>query len=662
MGGICHKLGQYVKAIELSHSAYALSQKAGDEHGCAGHLSAIGSSHRQLGELEQAWAHLTRALARSERIKDRLGVVTTMENLGNVCRGLERYDEAVMHLESALQMSREAGYQKAISTCLVDLAIVTFCKCEVKGASQAPPAALTGRAVSYLMEALEVAETTGEKPLIAAACSNVGRAFLLTFKDAAAAVPYLERASTIDNSLWAGLATDHERISFGSTSGHVVTARLLQKAYVDLGRHEEALVSAEFSRARSLEILMTRQRATSASAPAKAGSLALTIDAIRDVTASQGVAIVFFSQLTPVSLLVWVVSTTGVLTCRESRMNHNRRSITDLVEFTRRGIGASARSSFTPSHFPDDACNDRVLAPLSDDEDDASPPAELRDTLPEATITELLSQCYDLLIRPIATALQGSSDLLIIPDADLYALPFVALLDSASGKHLIERHTIRLAPSIGTLLLGSTASVTTHALVVGGPDYSGWVHSGTGKSLNQLPGATEEAHAIEKQLGTKFEDKVVLKCGPGATKDAAKEYMPSSEYIHFATHGSAHGIFLAGSSEADGTLTMADVAEMRLGARLVVLSACDSFRGELSADGLIGISRSFIAAGARAVIASLWKINDAATCVFMEQFYEHLLTGGCSTVKALQLTIIGLRGLKFDVLQWAAFNVFGSDS
>lgn len=72
-------------------------------------------------------------------------------------------------------------------------------------------------------------------------------------------------------------------------------------------------------------------------------------------------------------------------------------------------------------------------------------------------------------------------------------------------------------------------------------------------------------------------------------------------------------------------MTMEDVKNANLNTRLVVLSCCHSSQGEVKAEGVVGIARAFLGAGARSVLASLWKIDDAATLNFMEIFYKQLL-------------------------------------
>ena len=97
--------------------------------------------------------------------------------------------------------------------------------------------------------------------------------------------------------------------------------------------------------------------------------------------------------------------------------------------------------------------------------------------------------------------------------------------------------------------------------------------------------------------------------------------------------------------------------------RLVVLSACDSMVGKLSSDGMIGISRAFVAAGTSSLIASLWKVQDHATNVLMQRFYHHFLCAGPTqgdASTALQAAMVSmLRQGNFDVLSWAPFCVFG---
>ena len=97
-------------------------------------------------------------------------------------------------------------------------------------------------------------------------------------------------------------------------------------------------------------------------------------------------------------------------------------------------------------------------------------------------------------------------------------------------------------------------------------------------------------------------------------------------------------------------------------ARLVVLSCCHSGRGEVKSEGVVGIARAFLAAGARSVLVSLWAISDEATMEFMKSFYQHLKYGESTSV-ALHQAMKALRNSeKFCVVKnWAPFVLIGDD-
>jgi len=97
-------------------------------------------------------------------------------------------------------------------------------------------------------------------------------------------------------------------------------------------------------------------------------------------------------------------------------------------------------------------------------------------------------------------------------------------------------------------------------------------------------------------------------------------------------------------------------------ARQVVLSCCHSGRGEIKAEGVVGIARAFMGAGARSVLVSLWTIDDEATLEFMRSFYRHLVEGR-SASESLNLAMKSLRESdKYsDVKYWAPFVLIGDD-
>ena len=141
--------------------------------------------------------------------------------------------------------------------------------------------------------------------------------------------------------------------------------------------------------------------------------------------------------------------------------------------------------------------------------------------------------------------------------------------------------------------------------------------------------------------------------------------------VHIAAHGSAErGEILlspnSGSSkrpkEKDYLLTMTDVLDAKLEAKLVVLSCCQSGRGKIKAEGVVGIARAFLGAGARSVIASLWAINDDATLAFMSHFYKHLVKGQSASKSLHEAMKIMRESKEFSAVKyWAPFMLIGDD-
>jgi CHAT domain-containing protein len=188
--------------------------------------------------------------------------------------------------------------------------------------------------------------------------------------------------------------------------------------------------------------------------------------------------------------------------------------------------------------------------------------------------------------------------------------------------------------------------------------------SETRAGIARLPFTRREAQAI-LALSRQSESKVALDF------DAARASVTSAglgqyRYLHFATHGLINdknpelsGLAL---SLVDGYLRAMDVFNLKLPAELVVLSGCRTGLGkEVRGEGMIGMTRSFMYAGAARVMVSLWNINDRATAELMERFYRELLVKGQSPAAALRAAQIAIWKEKKwrEPYYWAAFVLQG---
>ena len=159
--------------------------------------------------------------------------------------------------------------------------------------------------------------------------------------------------------------------------------------------------------------------------------------------------------------------------------------------------------------------------------------------------------------------------------------------------------------------------------------------------------------------------------GQQATKQAVLEAMESVSLIHLAAHGDAERgeIALAPSfripngipREGLYLLTTSDISNVQVRAKLVVLSCCHSARGEIKAEGAVGIARAFLGSGARSVLVSLWALDDSATEQLMSHFYDHLVRGESASDSLHQaMTWMRCNGYP-EVKHWAPFVLIGDN-
>jgi CHAT domain-containing protein len=185
--------------------------------------------------------------------------------------------------------------------------------------------------------------------------------------------------------------------------------------------------------------------------------------------------------------------------------------------------------------------------------------------------------------------------------------------------------------------------------------------------LPPLPRAAAEATTVSRLLGG---GDASLLIGPDATRSAAikaseDRMLRRYRFLHFAVHASMEseqhilpGLILAKQPGDDGFLDTDDVSHLDLNADLVVLSACASGRGRIyNGEGVRGLTGSFLIAGARGVVCSLWKVNDDETARFMEAFYSRMKAGASPAQALLEQRRSAAR--RQSSPQWAAFILVG---
>lgn len=281
--------------------------------------------------------------------------------------------------------------------------------------------------------------------------------------------------------------------------------------------------------------------------------------------------------------------------------------------------------------------------------------------------TPSLTRLYDVLIRPVAPALTGGSQIVVVPDGVLHAVPFAALLRREDRRYLVEDRALAVTPSLTVFLAASAkhASPATDwntALVMGNPQTGALPRDGT----SDLPDSEAEAKEVAALYGTS-----TLLLGARATKTDFMHLAGEFDVVHFAGHAIANNarpelsrLLLAGDDETARSLFAGDIATKRFAAtRLVVLGACRTSAGRIRrGEGVFSLARPFLAAGVPTVVASLWDVDDRASHRLLVAFHRALRRGGdvAEALRQAQLELMGDRDPRLQPPSaWAGFIAIG---
>ena len=143
--------------------------------------------------------------------------------------------------------------------------------------------------------------------------------------------------------------------------------------------------------------------------------------------------------------------------------------------------------------------------------------------------------------------------------------------------------------------------------------------------------------------------------------------LAKARIAHFATHGILDDLRGLGSAIAltpagkdNGLLTAEEIFDLKLNTALVVISACNTGKGRITGDGVIGLSRSLMNAGVPSIVVSLWSVNDRSTTTLMTEFYRNLQQKKLDKARSLQKAMQSMIQNNYSPYDWAAFNLIGN--
>lgn len=296
------------------------------------------------------------------------------------------------------------------------------------------------------------------------------------------------------------------------------------------------------------------------------------------------------------------------------------------------------------------------------------------------------------ILRPIEASLRNVHTWIVVPDGALDYVPFAALevSDAGADAPVIVRHDLALTPAAWMLEAVTPRALARgerELLLVADPVYQAddprlaaarreaaalpptREATGAAGELQRLPFTAEEAAGIAAQFPKTGVDQLI---GVDATRERLLALDWSRyRFIHIAAHGLVDaqvpqlsalilGSYDAGGNRVDSAVRVADLSLRTLAADVAVFSACETALGkEVPSEGLVGISSTVLARGARAVVASLWPVSDEMGARLMTDFYRHLLHDSMSPAAALGASMrsVVAHDAAADPALWAAYQV-----
>ena len=641
LGTLYQSLAQYDKAKECLEKDLASRIRIGDKEGEASSYGNLGSLYESLGQYGKAKEYFEKALAIRIQIGDKVGEASSYGNLGSVSRSLGQYDKAKEYLEKALAIQIQIGDKKGEANSYGNLAVLYESLGEFVTAEYYGEKALSiTRDIEDLQKEFEILCVL---TIVKLDQYKVQEAF-----------DYLYLGLNKSESLRSFLRNNDDFKASSSDVRHF-PYRNLSAFFCFSGNPNHGLYVLELTRARALADLMSSQYSVGSQISADPQTWSGIENIMKEESNSCCLYISYYARY----LFFWVLKTSGII--------HFRRLTVDDKLVGAGPVGKLddffAKCFRSLGILGDQKCEDRSLNGVQS-------LAALR--LIEEDDEEIQNSEWDvslyckILIGPVADLLE-EPEIIVVPDRALNQVPFPALMDER-GRYLSETFRIRIVPSLTTLKLIQDSPADYHsqtgALIVGDPNVGTVYYKGKAMSWSRLPCAGNEAVMIGQLLG------VQPLLGQQATKQVVLGRLHSVSLIHFAAHGNAETGEIALSpvcppnripEEADYLLTMSDIAQVQLRAKLVVLSCCHSGSGQIRAEGVVGIARAFLGSGARSVLVALWAISDLATEQLMCRFYKHLVRGE-SASESLHQAMKWMRSNGFnEVCDWAPFMLIGDN-
>ncbi len=678
IGNVYKDLGKNQEALLYYNQALVLKQAVSDPNGEANTLIGIGNVYNKLGEQKTALAYYNRALPLKRIVSDPQGEAKILNNLGFVYADLGEIQKALNYYNQSLVIARAGGDYFDEANTLLNLSILK----EKEGNLQ--------ESLSDIESALKIIENLRTKII----SQDLRISYFATVQDyykfyinllmklhkqkpnqgfniKALEVSDRSRARSLIELLAESKAKIHTGIdpklleeeqniqaqidNFEKNSQEILINHHTPEKEAELKQQEINLIQ-EYNRIRNkIRITSPRYADLKYHQP-------LMLSEIQQYLDDQTISLQY-SLDTEVSYL-WLVTKTEV----NSYELPKQKDIEKLAENFRNVLTIASQ----------------------------------RDLL--KLVMNNSNALSNVILKPVAEKL-GKKRLLIVPDGALQYIPFSAL--TVPGKPflpLIAEHEIIMSPSVSTIGMirkYSNKSIATQQLAIFADPVFSVDDERFGKAIvsknydsrdRSLSRETKGLEIASLLLGIKwgrlpFTRKEANGIITLTSREQSQEYLDFDvnrdavnnpnlnqyQIIHFATHGfidtehpelSAIILSLVDQKKnyQNGYLRLNDIFNLNLNAKLIVLSACETGLGkEIKGEGIVGLTRGFIYAGAQQVLVSLWSINDKSTAEFMVNFYRKILKDKLTVSAALRAAQLEMwqEGKWKSPYYWATFTIQG---
>ena len=683
IGNVYSELGEQQKALEYYSQSLPLFRAVGHRGGEASTLTNIGGVYSALGEKQKALEYYSQSLPVFRAVGDRSGEAVTLNNIGGVYSDLGEQQKALEYYSQSLPLSRATGDRSGEAN---NLSNIAYEKREQGNLTEA----LTN--IEASIKIIESLRTKIASPELRTSYFATVQNYYQFYIDLLMQLHKTQPRSGYDTkaleasersrarSLLELLFESNANIREGISPDLLQQEKRLQQQLDAIEKQRIEAVSSpnpnptkigEIDKQRlalleQYQQIQTRIRTASPRYAALTQPQPLTLPEIQKQILDENTILLQYS-LGELRSYLWVVTSTGLTS----------------YELPKRADIETAAKNFLEA----------ITSPI-------------QRNIPQQ-VAQASANLGQVILQPAAAQL-GNKRLLIVPDGVLHYTPFQALtLDQTAGQNtnvpLIAEHEIITLPSASTLAIlrqnyGDRKPPSQTLAILADPVFSpnderikGKITQATTEKLeannlglNRSLRASNRQWPPERLPFTRQEAQTISSLFPSASTrqildfdasrtTATEGSLANYQIVHFATHGITNtenpelsGIVMSMVDDKgnliNGFLRLTDIFNLKLAANLVVLSACQSGMGQnIKGEGMVGLTRGFMYAGAQRVAVSLWSVDDEGTAVLMQKFYQKMLQqklAPAAALRAAQMEMMQQEKWK-SPYYWAAFTLQG---